>query len=91
VDELARAFHETVATILAEAAGEAARARGLNRVVLSGGCFANRLLTERVTELLEAAGLEVFAHRQVPPGDGGIALGQAVVAAERVRRGFICA
>jgi len=89
--ELARAFHETVATMLSDGANEATRVRGLNRVVLSGGCFANRLLTERVTQLLTAAGREVFVHRQVPPGDGGIALGQAVVAAERARRGMICA
>jgi hydrogenase maturation protein HypF len=47
--------------------------------VLTGGCFQNARLTERI--LAELAGsFEVYQHGQVPPGDGGIALGQAVVA-----------
>jgi len=84
--ELARAFHETVATMLAEAAARAAGERGLDRVVLSGGCLANRLLAGSLRRLLQEKGLSAFVHRQVPAGDGGLALGQAVVAAERVRR-----
>lgn len=86
VGEMARAFHETVAVMLTDAAVREARRGGLGRVVLSGGCFANRLLVERVAVLLEGMGLEVYAHQQVPTGDGGVALGQAVVAAERLRR-----
>jgi hydrogenase maturation protein HypF len=45
-------------------------------VVLTGGCFQNALLTRVVHRRLTGAGLQVFLHRQVPPGDGGIALGQ---------------
>ncbi len=78
---LARAFHETVATMLSDAAIRAAERSNLDRVVLSGGCMANRLLSDRLGELLTASGLRVLEHRQVPPGDGGIALGQAVAAA----------
>ncbi|HSJ14339.1 MAG TPA: hypothetical protein VK939_07980, partial [Longimicrobiales bacterium] len=51
------------------------------RVALSGGCFQNRILVERVTEALRARGFRVLLHRQVPPNDGGIAYGQIAVAA----------
>ncbi len=84
-ESLARAFHETVVAMLADAAGRAAAAAGLERVVLSGGCFANTLLLTGLTSRLQRAGLVVYSHRAVPPGDGGLALGQAVVAAARTR------
>ena len=51
---------------------------GTRTVALSGGVFMNRILTEAVTRLLTARGACVCLHRQTPPGDGGIALGQAV-------------
>jgi len=57
----------------------AARAR-LKQVVLSGGVFQNRYLTERAAAALESCGFTVYTHRRVPPNDGGIALGQAVMA-----------
>lgn len=56
---------------------------GLKQVVLSGGVFQNRYLIERAAAALEARGLNVHTHRQVPPNDGGIALGQAVMSAGR--------
>ena len=53
---------------------------GVRQVALSGGVFQNRYLVERAAARLEARGLTVYTHRQVPPNDGGIALGQAVLA-----------
>ena len=54
-------------------------------VALSGGVFQNRILLEQVAGRLAAAGLRVLSHRQVPANDGGLSLGQAVVAAARRR------
>ncbi len=48
----------------------------LNNIVLTGGCFQNALLTERVYYKLHKAGFSVYLHKEIPPGDGGIALGQ---------------
>jgi len=58
-----------------------ARRMGQQRVVLSGGCFQNRYLTERCVRRLQAEGFRPYWHQRVPPNDGGIALGQAVAAA----------
>ncbi|MXW88951.1 MAG: hypothetical protein F4Z54_05325, partial [Acidimicrobiaceae bacterium] len=52
---------------------------GLSAVALSGGVFQNRRLVELLLPDLEKAGFEVLRHRQVPPNDGGIALGQAAI------------
>jgi hydrogenase maturation protein HypF len=54
---------------------------GVNLVVFSGGVWQNARLFSRCLQRLTSAGFEVLHHRQVPPNDGGIALGQAVVAA----------
>ncbi len=66
---------------LAELAGLVATRAGLPRVVLSGGCFQNALLAGLVRTRLEREGFHVFTHREVPPNDGGLSLGQAVIAA----------
>ena len=57
-----------------------ALATGIDRVVLSGGCFQNRLLLEGAVAGLRQAGMCPFWHQRVPPNDGGVALGQAVAA-----------
>ncbi len=79
--EIAGRFHETFAQMMVEMAAQAAAEQGWEVVALGGGTFQNRLLLERCCELLEARGLRPVYHRNVPPNDGGIALGQAVVAA----------
>jgi hydrogenase maturation protein HypF len=58
-------------------------------VVLSGGVFQNRLLLERTAALLAAAGLRPLVPERLPPNDGGIAYGQAAVAAARDRAGLV--
>jgi hydrogenase maturation protein HypF len=85
--ELAWLFHDAVADGLARAARRAAEKRGLGTVGLTGGVFCNALLTELVASRLRTAGLDVLVHRTVPPNDGGIALGQAAVAAATVAAG----
>jgi hydrogenase maturation protein HypF len=86
-DQLAAAFHETVAQLLANGVDYIAVKAGLNQVALSGGCFANRILLQRICQILMRNGREVIVHRKVPTGDGGIALGQAVIAAESAAKG----
>ncbi len=63
-----------------------ARRSGETTVALSGGCFQNSLLVERTGRALSEAGFEVLVHREVPPNDGGIALGQILVASARMNR-----
>ncbi len=77
---VAAAFHNTVAAFTLAVCRKVRDTRGLNRVVLTGGCFQNALLTRRLLDRLAEDDFEVFAHRLVPPNDGGISLGQAVVA-----------
>jgi hydrogenase maturation protein HypF len=72
---------------LAQGAFEVARWAGQETVVLSGGCFLNRRLAERTEWLLEQAGFRVLTHRLVPPGDGGLAVGQVWAAALRLCSG----
>jgi hydrogenase maturation protein HypF len=85
---IAAAFHQAVVAALAEAARLLRDKTGLNRAVLSGGCFQNRLLLEGCISSLEAAGFEVFSHSALPCNDGSISLGQAVIAGEWAKKGF---
>jgi len=79
-------FHNTVVSFLLAAAIRAREETALNSVAISGGCFANRYVTGRLTEALGARGFEVLTHRRIPCNDGGIALGQAVIAQATHRR-----
>jgi len=81
-------FHRTVARLVVETCKRIRLDTGLDRVVLSGGVFQNTLLLTLVFDLLEEAGFEVYTHHLVPTNDGGISLGQAVVAHMRC---FQCA
>jgi hydrogenase maturation protein HypF len=73
-------FHMTVAQVVCEMCSSISKDTGIKVVALSGGVFQNRLLARLVVEPLEADGVKVLTHRDVPCNDGCIALGQAVVA-----------
>jgi hydrogenase maturation protein HypF len=81
---IAARFHVAVAESITRAAVRVRSDTGLNRVGLSGGVFQNVVLGELAEHHLTASGFEVLTHRLVPPNDGGIALGQAAVAATRL-------
>ncbi|MGZ8802575.1 MAG: carbamoyltransferase HypF [Mycobacterium sp.] len=81
--DLAAAFHDAVVRATVRTAADAAAAGGIPTVGLSGGVFANRWLLDGIARGLRKRGLEVLTHRVVPCNDGGLALGQAAVAAAR--------
>jgi hydrogenase maturation protein HypF len=81
----AAVFHSTLAAALAAWVRAASDRTGVRSIAFGGGCFMNRLLAANLRERLEAAGLAVFEARQAPPGDGGLALGQAAVALARAK------
>ena len=74
-------FHNTLAEMMVWVA----RHLGLEKIVLSGGCFQNRYLTERAIRRLREEGFRPYWHQRVPPNDGGIALGQVVAVARAPR------
>src|ERR1700722_19488574 len=82
---ISAAFHNTVAAIVVEVCTRLKAAEGIDRVCLSGGTFQNVYLVERTAASLRDNGFEVFLHSQVPPNDGGISLGQAVIANANLR------
>lgn len=86
---IARGFHEALAEALAESALATCASHHGRTVGLTGGVFANRMLTKALTRRLAREGVECLTHRVVPCNDGGLALGQAVVAHARTRRGGV--
>jgi hydrogenase maturation protein HypF len=84
---VAARFHNTLAAAVVETCRRIRGQAGPARVCLSGGTFQNVRLTESAAAGLREAGFEVFLHSRVPPNDGGIALGQAAIAAELLQAG----
>jgi hydrogenase maturation protein HypF len=85
VDEsyMAAKIHNTFIHTIVEIAHQI----GATCIVLSGGCFQNRYLTERAVQCLRQADLQAYWQQQAPPNDGGIALGQIYSAWRQLRKG----
>jgi hydrogenase maturation protein HypF len=81
VSRISSRFHRTLSEAILKAAAESGNAR----VILTGGCFQNRRLTELAVEALSSAGFRPYWHQRIPPNDGGISLGQVVAAAWQLR------
>jgi hydrogenase maturation protein HypF len=88
VPEISAKFHNGLAEVLLRIAEMIRERDGLWRVCLSGGTFQNVYLSSRLERLLSRAGFEVFSHSELPAGDGGLSLGQAMIAAHGVERGM---
>jgi hydrogenase maturation protein HypF len=86
---LAAIFHESLARGIANVCLRVGAEHGVDRIALSGGVFQNSLLLGRVELLLRERGLFVYTNQQVPANDGGISLGQALVAASQDWRGDV--
>ena len=85
VGAIAMRFHRAVEALIVEIADRERANTGLATVGLTGGVFQNIRLVAAARRALEARGFEVMTHRVVPPNDGGLALGQAMVAAAKAR------
>ncbi|MFA5976352.1 MAG: carbamoyltransferase HypF [Elusimicrobiota bacterium] len=85
VGRIAAKFHSTLVDVIVEIA----KRSGEERIVLSGGCFQNRILTEQAVRRLREANLRPYWHQRVPPNDGGLAVGQVAAAVES-RRDSLC-
>jgi hydrogenase maturation protein HypF len=81
--QAAALFHVTFAAALTDWVLRNASATGVETIVLGGGCFANRLLSQALGKALAAQGMQVYCATKVPPGDAGLSLGQAWVALQR--------
>jgi hydrogenase maturation protein HypF len=82
---ISRRFHDTLVVLFCGLCGQIRQQTGINQVALSGGCFQNSLLLSGLTSALVQQGFEVYSHALVPTNDGGIALGQAVIAGQRLK------
>ncbi len=87
VGEISARFHNTLSAAIGEACSRIGSSDGVDRVCLSGGSFQNLYLLGRTVVELRRRGFGVYLHAQVPANDGGLALGQAMIANQRLREG----
>ena len=81
--KIAGKFHNTIVQLIVEVAEKMRKHTGLNKVVLSGGTFQNKILLENVEQKLKEINFAVYSQSGIPSNDGGIALGQLAIAAKR--------
>ena len=86
VGKISSRFHRTLICLFTDLCVVIGKERELDQVVLSGGVFQNSILLTGLTGALEEKKFKVFSHQQVPTNDGGVSLGQAVVAAAMIKR-----
>lgn len=84
-ETIAGKFHNSVSQMTLQAADMLRKSSGINDIVLTGGVFQNSFLSKLSAELLEKAGFKVYMNEKIPSNDGGVSLGQAAVAWERVK------
>src|SRR5579872_6139886 len=83
---ISRRFHNGLVDAFVAVACDLRAHTGIQQVCLSGGCFQNDYLRRRMESVLQSWNFEVFTQSQVPAGDGGLSLGQALIAAERLKQ-----
>ncbi len=84
ISKISARFHNSVARMVYKVSGQIRNDYGVNQVVLSGGVWQNMTLLLRTVNLLKSGDFKVYIHHQVPTNDGGLALGQAVIAIHRI-------
>ena len=88
IGQIGANFHKTIADMAIEVCRRARTSTGLNEVALSGGVWQNQILLDLVRDGLRQSEFTVYFHQQVPTNDGGLSLGQAVIANHVVSETF---
>ncbi|MGV3346194.1 carbamoyltransferase HypF [Enterobacteriaceae bacterium LUAb1] len=86
VAEISRRFHSTIVDMIGEVCQRLVECFGVEQIVLSGGVFCNEFILINALNCLESRGFKPYCHQLVPTNDGGISLGQVVIAAARIKR-----
>jgi hydrogenase maturation protein HypF len=89
VQKISTRFHRSIVEVIIQIAGKLKAESGINKVVLSGGTFQNRFILSECEKKLQNINFQVYTHRKFPGNDGGIALGQLIIAAKRRQEGKI--
>jgi hydrogenase maturation protein HypF len=89
ISAISAKFHNTVVNMILQSVKKVNQETGIKKVVLSGGTFQNRYILKYSEMELAKAGFQVFSHSAIPSNDGGIALGQLIIAARRRNIGLV--